>query len=444
MREQTTLAQNLVGRCLKLGASAAEVRISSGQKNEIEIRDGEVDRLSSGQPSSVSIRVWRGQRVASTRGTSLDPDTLTTLVNDAIELAELSDPVEGLTLAPKELLAKNFPNLDLYDPKQLERTTEEKIQRAIETERAAKTADPRISVSDGASYTDSISDSVHATSNGFLGTMRSGWSGMGVQVIANDTDHRKRNGGWHSIARYADDMLSPEAIGSKAAERAIAQLGAAPIPTTTLPVVFDPYMAASLIGSLFGAITGSAIERGSSFLIDAEGKQIASNILTLIDDPTIPRGLGSRMYDSEGLPAQRTVFIQDGVLQTYAINTYNAHKLGRTPTGHARGSGEGPSNLFVQAGEQTPDELIQSVDYGFYCESMMGFGVNLTTGDFSRGASGFLIENGRLTKPVSEVTLSGNYKDMLMHIDGIGNDLVMDRSVAAPTLLLRKMTLGGS
>lgn len=444
MREHTSLARQLVERCLKLGASAAEVRISRGQKSEIEIRDGQVDRLSSGQPSSVTIRVWRGQRVASTNGTRLDEDTLTTLVNDAVELAELSDPIEGLTLAPKDLLAKDFPDLDLFDPRHLERSTEEKIQRAIETERAAKGADPRISVSDGASYSDAITDSVHVTSGGFCGTMRSSWSAMGVQVIANDADHRKRNGGWHSIARYADDLLSPQVIGAKAAERAIAQLGAGPIPTTTLPVVFDPYMAASLIGSVFGAITGGAIERGSSFLIDAKGKPIASSALTLIDDPRIPRGLGSRPFDSEGLPAERTVFIQDGVLQSYAINTYNAHKLGLKPTGHARRSGEGPSNLFVQAGEQTPQELIRSVDYGFYCDSMMGFGVNLTTGDFSRGASGFLIENGKITKPVSEITLSGNYKDMLMHIDGIANDLVMDRSVASPTILLRKMTLGGT
>lgn len=444
MREQSTLAQQLVDQCLARGASAAEVTLSRGYENEIEVRDGKVDRLSSGQPSSVSVRVWRGERVASTQGTRLDEDTLQTLIRDAIELADLSDPIPGMTLAPKDRLATTFPDLDLYDPQHLERTTEEKIERAIACEHAALHADPRISVSNGASYSDAIHTVVHATSHGFVGAQRSGWTGMSAQAIANDTDDKKRNGGWYSVARYADDLLSPQTIGQYAAQRAVEQLGAGPIPTTTLPVVLDPYMAASVIGGIFGALTGSAIERGSSFLIDKEHTQIAAPILTLIDDPTRARGLGSRAFDSEGLPAQRTTFIKDGVLQTYAINTYNAHKLGRTPTGHARGNGEGPSNLYVQPGTQSPEEIIASIDYGFYCQSMMGFGVNLTTGDFSRGASGFLIENGKLTRPVSEITLSGNYRDMLQQIDAIGNDLTWDRAIVSPTVLLRKMTLGGT
>lgn len=444
MSEQTILAQQIVERCLAQGATAAEITLSQGHQNEIEVRDGAIETLTSGQPHSITLRVWRGQRVASTTGTSLDENTLQTLIEDAVELADLSDPIEGMRLAPKELLAKEIPDLDLYDPAHLQRTTEDKIARALETERAALHADPKISVSNGASYSDALYRITHATSNGFLGTVQSGWSALSAQVIADDVDHKKRNGGWYSVARYADDLLSPQEIGQRAAQRAIEQLGAGPIPTTTLPVVFDPYMAASLVGGIFGALTGSAIERGSSFLIDKEHTQIASKNLTLIDDPRLLRGLGSRAFDDEGLPCERTVFIENGVLQTYAINTYNAHKLSRKPTGHARGAGEGPSNLFVQPGAATPEELIASVEYGFYCQSMMGFGVNLTTGDFSRGASGFLIENGKLTRPVSEITLSGNYKDMLMQIDAVANDLVQDRAVVSPTLLLRKMTLGGT
>lgn len=444
MSQQPTLAKQLVEQCLAQGATAAEITLSQGHQSEIEVRDGAVETLTSGQPHSITIRVWRGQRVASTSGTSLDENTLHTLINDAIELAELSDPIEGMKLAPKELLAKKIPDLDLYDPAHLKRSTEEKIARAIETEHAARNADPRISVSNGASYSDALYQITHATSNGFLGTVQSGWSALSAQVIADDADHKKRNGGWYSVARYADDLLSSQEIGQRAAQRAIEQLGAGPIPTCTLPVIFDPYMAASLIGGIFGALTGSAIERGSSFLIDKEHTQIASQHLTLIDDPTRPRGLGSRAFDDEGLPCKKTTFIDQGVLQTYAVNTYNAHKLGRTPTGHSRGASEGPSNLYVQPGTATPQELIASIDYGFYCQSMMGFGVNLTTGDFSRGASGFLIENGKLTRPVSEVTLSGNYKDMLMQVDAVANDLTHDRAICAPTLLLRKMTLGGT
>lgn len=444
MRESSELAQQIIERCLNQGATAAEITLSQGHENEIEVRDGRVDRLTSGQPVSVTLKVWRDQRIASTTGTSLDESTLQTLIDDAIELADLSDPIEGMRLAPKHLLATNIQDLDLYDPEQLERSTEEKIARAIEAERAALNADPRITVSNGASYSDALYRVVHATSAGFLGAVQSGWSAISAQVIADDADDKKRNGGWYSVARYAKDLLPTQVIGERAAQRAIEQLGAGPIPTTTLPVVFDPYMAASLIGGMFGALTGSAIERGSSFLIDKEHQQIASSKLTVIDDPLIPRGLGSRAFDAEGLPTQRTTFINQGVLQTYAINTYNAHKLGRTPTGHARGAGEGPSNLFVAPGPQSPEEIISSIDYGFYCQSMMGFGVNLTTGDFSRGASGFLIENGKLTRPVSEITLSGNYKEMLMQIDAVANDLIMDRAVTSPTILLRQMTLGGT
>lgn len=444
MRESIQHAQHIVERCLDQGATAAEITISQGHENEIEVRDGQVDRLTSGQPVSITLRVWRDQRIASTTGTSLTPDTIQTLMKDAIELADLSDPIEGMRLAPKDLLAKDIPDLDLYDPQHLERSTEEKIARAIEAERAAQHADHRISVTNGASYSDALYHVVHATSNGFIGAVQSGWSALSAQVIADDVDNKKRNGGWYSVARYADDLLPTEIIGQRAAQRAVQQLGAGPIPTTTLPVVFDPYMAASLVGGMFGALTGSAIERGSSFLIDKEHTAIASPHLTLIDDPLILRGLGSRAFDAEGLSAQHTTFIDQGVLKTYAINTYNAHKLGRKPTGHARGSSEGPSNLFVQPGTASPEELIASIDYGFYCQSMMGFGVNLTTGDFSRGASGFLIENGKLTRPVSEVTLSGNYRDMLMQIDAVANDLIMDRAIASPTLLLRKMTLGGT
>lgn len=444
-----TLAQELVTRCLEAGASAAEIYLSEGSESEIEIRDGVVDTLTSGQPRSVGIRVWRGQRSASTTGTDFSEATLQTLIQDALELAQLSDPVDGITLAPKALLAKETPNLDLFDQTHVQRSMDEKIALAVAAEAAAMAADPRITVSGGASYSDGTHAYALATSDGFIGEDRSSWAAVGVQVIADDADHRKRNGSWYSVARFADDLMPSEELGKRAAQRAVEHLGAGPIPTATLPVVFDPYMAASLFSALFGAISGGAIERGSSYLADAEGTAIASPLITLIDDPTIPRALGSRPFDGEGLPSKRTVFIQDGVLTGFALNTYNANKLGRQPTGHASrpssgAPGEASSNLFVQPGTHSLEELIAGVDYGFYCQSMMGFGFNAATGDFSRGATGFLIENGKLTRPVSEVTLSGNYKAMLMDIDGVANDLVMDRAVSSPSLRIRKMTLAGT
>lgn len=449
MSELKALAQQLVTRCLDAGATAAEIYLSEGTESEVSVRDGVVDTLTSGQPRSVGIRVWRKNRSASTTGTDFSEATLKTLIDDAVELAKLSDPVDGITLAPKDRLAKQIPDLDLFDSTHLQRSMDEKIALAVAAEKAAMTADERITVSGGASYSDGTHHYALATSDGFAGEAKSSWAAMGVQVIADDSDHRKRNGSWYSVARFADGLLPPEEIGQRAAKRAVEQLGAGPIPTETLPVVFDPYMAASLFGALFGAISGGAIERGSSYLADAEGTAIASPLVTLIDDPTLPRALGSRPFDGEGLPSKRTVFIQDGVLQSFALNTYSANKLGRTPTGHASrpssgAPGEGASNLFIQPGAASPDELIAGVKRGFYCQSMMGFGFNPATGDFSRGATGFLIEDGKLTRPVSEVTLSGNYKEMLMNIDGVANDLVMDRSVCSPTLRIRSMTLAGT
>lgn len=443
------LAQSLVQRCLDAGATAAEVYLTDGEETSFEVRDGVVETLTSGQPRSVGIRVWRGARSASTTGTDFQDTTLQTLIDDALALAELSDPVEGITLAPRALLATDFPALELYDPTHAERSVDAKIALAVDAERAAMTADPRVTVSGGASYSEGNSYEALATSEGFAGESRDSWAALGVQVIADDEDHRKRNGGWHSVARFAEDLLAPAEVGKRAAARAVEALGAGPIPTATLPVVFDPYMAAALFGALFGAMSGSAIERGSSFLSDLEGERVASPLVTLIDDPLLPRGLGSRPFDGEGLPSRATTFIKDGVLQQFALNTYNANKLGRQPTGHAsrpRGGapGESPSNLYLQPGDLPPEALLEGIEYGFFCQSMMGFGFNPATGDFSRGASGFLIEDGMLTRPVSEVTLSGNYREMLNSIDAIANDLLHDRAVSAPSIRLRAMTLAGT
>lgn len=449
MTDLKALAPLLVQRCLDAGADHAEIYIREGSETEVEVRDGAIDRLTSGQPRSIGIRVWRGQRVASTSGTDLSDATIDTLIADALELALLSDPVEAMTLAPADQLATSFPELDLYDAGLESLPVDEKIALAKRAESAAMSADPRVTVSGGASYSDGLSYHVLATSNGFVGDARTSWAAVSVEVIADDADHRKRNGSWYSVARHLEDLEAPESIGAKAAARAVEHLGAGPIPTTTLPVVFDPYMAATLFRQLFGALSGDAIERGASYLVDEEGAVIASPLVTLIDDPHRPRGLGSTPFDGEGLPTQKTVFIDQGVLKQFALNTYNANKLGRTATGHASrpasgAPGETPSNLYLAPGTLPPEALIEDIEYGFYCQSMMGFGFNAATGDFSRGATGFLIEKGRLTRPVSEVTLSGNYRDMLKNIDAVANDLRFESAVNAPTIRIATLTLAGT
>lgn len=448
MTDLQKLATTLIERARALGATAAEVYLREGVETEVTIRDGVVDQLSTGQPRSLGLRVWRGPHSASTWGTNFSEETIETLLQDALELAELSDPMPDNRLAPQALLATEFPDYESHDPRVETLTMDERIAFARAVEASAMGADERLSVSGGASWSDGVSRQVLATSEGFVGESRDSWASVGVEVIADDEGHRKRNGSWYSVARFLEDLPTPQAIGELAAARAVRQLGAGPIPTATMPVVFDPFMAASLFSALFGAMTGGAVERGASYLIGKEGQAIASELITLIDDPTLRRGLGSTPFDGEGLPTKPTTFIERGVLRGFAINVYNAAKLGLQPTGHASrptsgAPGETSTNLYVAAGETSVEAMIAGVEYGFLCQSMMGFGFNPATGDFSRGATGILIENGKLTRPVSEITLSGNYGEMLKNIDAVGNDLRFERSTNSPSIRISSMTVAG-
>lgn len=445
--------EDIAGRVLELsrskGADHAEVYLREGRENEIEVRNGKVDRVSSGQPRSVSLRVWIGDKVAGTYGTDLSNDGLVRLVDQALEIAPLLDPTPEAALADAATMAREFPDLQLADPHADVLSVDEKISRAQQAEELAMAADPAITVSGGASWSDGAMSSVLADTRGFVGRRDETWVSSHVEVIADDENHRKRNGAWYSVARFLEDLERPEEIAAIAADRALRQRGAGPIATEKLPVVFDPYMAASLWSAFFGAISGAAIERGSSYLQESLDQQVASPLVTLIDDPFLARGLGSRPFDGEGAQVRKTAFIEDGTLKSFALNSYHARRLKMKPTGHASrptqgAPGEAPSNLYVAPGSASPQEIIAGVKRGFYCQSMMGFGFNAVTGDFSRGASGFLIEDGKLTRPVTEVTLSSNYKEMLNAIDAVGSDLRHDRAVCSPTIRVAAMTLGGT
>lgn len=448
--ELTEFAKKVVGRAEALGADAAEVFVRHGIETDIEVRNGEIDKLVEGGPKSMSVRVWRGDRSASTYGTDFSDQVVDRLIHDALSLADLMDPVPEAALADADRMARgSLPELDLLDSSVAEVPASEKLAIAREVERVALEHDSRLTTSGGAAYGDIVMARALANSHGFAGGYESSFVSLQVEVIADDDGGKKRNGAWYSFARHREDLLSAEEVGRVAAERATRQLGAGPIATAKMPVVFDPYMAASLIGTLFGVMRGGAIERRSSYLVDRIGERIGSDLLTIVDDPLLPRAPASRPYDGEGLPAGRTTFVDAGVLQSYALNSFNARKLGLEPTGHASrpvsGSpGESSSNLYLVAGDSTPDSIIGSVDYGFYCESMMGFGFNPATGDFSRGASGRLIENGKLTRGVSEVTVSGNFNDIFANLDAVGDDLLHERSTSAPTIRIREMTVAGN
>lgn len=442
-------ATEVTERALAAGATAAEVYVRQGSEGSIQVRDGAIEELHEGHPKSVGIRLWQGAHVASTYATDFRDDAVHRLIADTLELAKLTDAVPEAALPDAAAVATEWPELDLYDAAQASRSAVEKLELARATEAAALSADPRVSRSGGAQYGDATMHRALVTTNGFIGSYADTYAHLSVEAICDDADGKKRNGSWYTLGRHFEDLELPDHVGRIAAERAARQLGAAPIPTAKLPVVFDPRTAAALVGLLFSVLKGSAVERGASYLVDHIGRSVASGALTLIDDPLVPRGPASRPYDGEGLPARATTFIRDGVLESFALNHYHARKLGLTATGHASrpasgAPGESHSNLLVVGGDASPQALIADVAYGFYCESMMGFGFNAATGDFSRGASGRLIEHGQLTRPVTEVTLSANFLDLFAALDGVADDVDRTRSVMCPTLRFAQMTLAGS
>jgi PmbA protein len=268
-----------------------------------------------------------------------------------------------------------------------------------------------------------------------------------VAPVVEDGDGKKRRGHYWTASRHQSGLEPAEAVGAEAARRTLRKLGARKVPTTEASIVFDPDVARSLLGAFAGCIMGGAIWRKSSYLLDREGSAVASSLVDIVDDPLLPRGPGSRPYDGEGLRSRRNVVVEAGVLKTFLLDSYSARKLGRTSTASAaRSGGVGPStsNFVLQAGATTPEELLAKTSTGLYVTEMMGFGFNAITGDFSRGAGGFWIEQGQLAFPVSEVTISSNLDTMLKGIDAVGSDLVLKTSTASPTFRIDRMTISGT
>jgi len=330
----------------------------------------------------------------------------------------------------------------------------ERIEWARRAEAAARAADGRITNSDGGSFDAATGRKVLANSRGFLGGYRTSYAGVSAAPLAMDTNGQMQRDGWWSSARSFAHLDSPEAVGAEAARRTLRRLGARRVATQRVPIVFAPEVARSLIGSVFEAASGDSIWRGASFLAGKLGEPIGVASLTIVDDNTMmlgtgAGGFGTSPFDGEGLPSLRTVVVEGGVLRNYLLNTYSARKLGMKSTHNAsRGlagtPGIGCGNLYLEPGRVTPEEIIAGVQAGLYVTSLMGFGVNVVTGDYSRGATGLWIENGQLTHAVEEVTIAGNLAEMLMNVTAIGNDLEFRGAVASPTLRIDGMTVAGS
>ncbi|HET9957744.1 MAG TPA: metallopeptidase TldD-related protein [Polyangiaceae bacterium] len=446
--ELENLAQSLVERARRAGMQVAEVTARQGYDLSVRVRLGQPELVEEAGHRGVTLRVMRDQRVALSSTSDLTPEGLDRLVSDAVELVDLceADPFAG-PADPEDLCHAPHPDLDLYDATVAEIRGAQALQIATEAERVALASDPRLTLSEGATFSRSTGLSAMVLSGGFSGVQRGSYASLSVAPVVEDEGGKKRRGYYWTASRHASGLETAEAVGKEAARRTLRKLGARKVPTGEAAVVFDPDVARSLLGSFAGCILGGSIWRKSSYLVEREGTPVASPLVTIVDDPLIPGAPGSRAYDGEGLRSVRQVVVERGVLKTFLLDSYSGRKLKRKSTASAaRSGGVGPStsNLLLQAGPLSPAQLIKETGTGLYVTEMMGFGFNALTGDFSRGAAGFWIENGELAFPVSEVTISSNLDTMLKGIDALADDLVLRTSTAAPTLRVQRMTISGT
>jgi PmbA protein len=439
-------AASVAEGAVKRGASAAEVVIRQWTEFSVGVRLGEVETLQESTDQGLGLRVLIEGRQASVSGSDFSTDAVRSLIDDAVELARLTSPDDTAGLPEPQELATLFPDLDLWDEAIVNLSPEDQIEMALRTERSAQKYSDLISNFDGGGLDTSYGSVILANSLGFAGEFRTTSCSLASVPVAAE-DGRMQRDYWYDVRRKLSEMDSPEEIGATAARRTLRKLGSRAVPTQAVPVVLEPNIARDLLGDIFSASSGESIFRKASFLVGQLGERIASERLTVIDDGLIPRGLGSRPFDGEGLPTRRTVVIRNGVLESYLLNSYTARKLGLKSTGNAGRGLTGPpgvesGNLYIEPGPFSPDEIIKSVSKGFLITELLGFGVNIVTGDYSRSAGGIWIENGELTFPVQGVTIAGNLKEMLNSIEMIGNDLDFRGSVVSPTLLIGRMTIG--
>jgi PmbA protein len=439
-------ALDLAREAVRRGASAAEVVMRHRTDFSVSVRLGEVETLKQSSDQGLGLRVLIDGKQASVSGSELRRDTVMSLLDEAIELAKATSSDDTAGLPEPGELATSIPNLDLYDEAIEQLPTEEKIELALRAERAAKDYSDQIINFDGGGFDSASGKAILANSLGFAGEYSATSCSLVAVPVASENGKMQRDY-WYDVRRKLSELNTPEDIGVTAAKRTLRKLGARSVPTQSVPVVFEPNIARDLVGDIFNAVSGESIFRKSSFLVGQLGERVASERLTVVDDGQMPSGLGSRPFDGEGLPTRRTVVINHGVLESYLLNTYTARKLGLKSTGNAgRGLVGAPSveagNMYVEPGSHSPEEIVKSVNKGFYVTEVIGFGVNIVTGDYSRSASGMWIESGELTFPVQGVTIAGNLKEILNAVEMIGNDLDFRGNIVSPTLLIGRMTIG--
>ena len=451
----TALTHQLVDRAMKLGATDAEATLLEGDEFFVKVRLGHVDTLTESVSRAVGLRVFNGKRTASTSTNDFSEASLTRLVQGAVELSKLTeeDPYAGLADPADFSTKRDAEGLGLYFDDVYSLPAADRIDMARAVEAAAMAADTRIQNSDGGNFSAATSHRVTSNSRGFSGAYRKSYVSLGTTPIAQDASGMQRDG-WSHSARTLHKLETPEQIGREAAKRAVRRLGARRVPTQKATMVFDRQVARGIIGDIFDAVNGEAVYRHSTMFEDMLGKQVASPLVTVVDDGTMMLepglgGFGTLPFDGDGLPMQRKVIVQNGILQTWVTNTYTARKLGTRSTGNAsRGlsgaPGIGSGNFYLQPGKQTLRELIADVQNGLYVTETLGSGVNLVTGDYSQGASGLWIENGEFTGAVEEITIAGNLKEMYKNIVAIASDLTFRGAAASPAIRVEGMTIAGA
>lgn len=429
------ITQDVLKLAHSSGASSAETEVSYGTGQSVSVRLGETENIEYNRDKGISVTVYFGQQKGHASSSDLSPQALKDTVEAACNIAKYTakDPFCGL--ADAKLMAADWPDLDLYHPYQL--SVDEAISMAKACEAAAMDVDKkRISNSEGAGVSNSESIFAYANSHGFVGGYASSRHSISCSVIAEDAQNMQRDY-WYSSARDFKDMDSASCVGNLAGQRTIRRLGARSIQTGQYPVLFEAPLASGLISSLISAISGGSLYRKSSFLLDSLGQKIASSRLNITEDPHIKKGVASTPFDSEGVATQARQLVQNGVLQGYVLSSYSARKLGMQSTGNAGGS----HNLIVQSTGQNFAELLQLMGTGLLVTEVLGHGLNMVTGDYSRGAAGFWVENGIIAYPVEEITIAGNIKDMLNQIVAIGDDVIKNSSKLTGSILIEQMTV---
>jgi PmbA protein len=430
------LAHDILQYAKERGASACVTEVSDDFGQAVTVRQGEVETIEYNRDKGVAVSVYLGQRRGNANTSDFSPQAVRDTVDAALSIARYTASDDCAGLPDQDALATSFPDLDVYHPWQL--NVEQAIELAKECEQAALARDRRITNSEGATVHVHEAQFVHANSLGFIGGYPASRHSISCAVIAGKGRAMQRDY-WYSEARDARDMLRVEEVGRIAAERAIRRLKAKKLGTMRVPVLYEAPVAASLIGHFVGAVSGGSLYRKSSFLLDHLGRPVFSKNIRIDDIPDIPRGLASGAFDDEGVTTQRRAIVEQGVLQGYFLGSYSARKLGMKTTGNAGGS----HNLVVRPGKLDFAGLLKKMGRGLVVTELLGQGVNHVTGDYSRGAAGFWVENGEIQYPVEEITIAGNLKDMYRHIAAVGNDVLVQGSRQCGSILVERMTVAG-